>query len=325
MQMTRSIKLPSDRTMSRAIVPMAAILVVGAVLLGVLYFLDQYRDSGPSLPDRAIQAAEDAVRANPNSINARFALAEYYSNAGRPQDAIAQYDEILKAQPKAVAVLLARGRAELAVKQTDPARKDFQAVVDVLKTTETAGSNQDLEAAYYELGSLALAEGQSGQAVDLLTSAIKISRTDADALYQLGNALIATGDAATARDSLLSAVDLVPTDWCDPYASLSKAFALLKDGPGGGWADGMTALCQKKYDAATTLLTSAASGTYAVRAFIGLGLMAETRGDYAGAHDAYTKALAKDPKNFLATTGLARVNSATIPAASSAPSATGGN
>ncbi len=311
--------------MGRALVPMAAILIVGTVLLGVLYFLDQYRDAGPSLPDRAIQAAEDAVRQNPNSINARFALAGYYVAAERYQDAIGQYDEILKAQPKAFAVILGRGRAETKVKNLDAASKDFQAVIDELKGTEMAGSNQDLEAAYYELGTLRLSQGQTKAAVDLLTSAIKINRTDADALYQLGTALVASGDAATGRDALLSAVELVPVDWCDPYAELSKAYVALKDTAGASYANGMAAFCQKKYQEAASLLQAATTGSEAVRAFVGLGLMAEQQGDLAAAADAYRKALAKDPKNFLATTGLGRVNSGSDAAASPSASAAGGN
>ena len=325
MQITRRTTRPSDRTINRMIIGILAILAVGIPLIGALYFFDQTRDAGPSLADRAILAAEDAVQKSPNSITPRFNLAELYAAKGRYPEAITQYDEILKAKPDTAAVLIGRGKAEAALDQLDAAVADFQKVIAGATGKEMSGFDQQLEAAYYNLGAVELKRDHPKEAADLLAKAIVINRTDADTLYLLGTALIQSGDAKSGTDALRLAVALVPTGWCDPYAELGVGYAAKQDAPGVAYSNGMVALCEKRYAEAQTQLTAASSGTYSLDAFIGLGLLAEEQGDQAAATDAYNKALALDPKNFAAITGLGRVSGATQVDASPAASPSGGN
>jgi tetratricopeptide (TPR) repeat protein len=329
MHMTRSVKNPSDRTINRLIIGSILVLAVGIPLIGVLYVLDQYRDPGPTMAERAIESAEKAVRETPNSVSARFALAELYATQGRTQDAIAQYDEILKASPGQAAVLIGRGQAYATIGQTDAAAADFQAVIDAKKDSEMASTDRQLATAYYDLGSLELQRGDAKKASDLLTQAVAINTTDADTLYMLGKALIATGDTKTAIEAIRLAVALVPTGWCEPYAELSAAYAAAKDTAGTAYANGMGAMCAGRTDEARTALTDATKGAYALDAYVGLGLLNEGAGDYDAAASAYRSALEKDPQNFAATTGLGRVSAgepaATSPVDSPAPGASGGN
>lgn len=325
MQHIRKTRAPSDRTQHRLIVGMVMVLVIGIPLVGALYFFDQFRDPGPAMADRAIMSAEDAVQKSPNAITPRFTLAELYAAKGRYPEAITQYEEILKVQPGTAAVLLGHGRALLAMEQLDAAAADFQKVIDGAIDKEMAGYDQQLEAAYYSLGAVELKRGHPKEASELLADAVKINRTDADALYLLGTAMIESGDAKSGIDALHLAIALVPTGWCDPYAELSKAYTSQKDATGATYADGMVALCQQRYAESQTQLAAASSGPHALEAFIGLGLLAEQQGDYPAAADAYTKALAEDPKSFAATTGLGRVSGASQAHASPSPSASGGN
>jgi tetratricopeptide (TPR) repeat protein len=325
MNMARTLKAPGDRTLNRLIVGSVLVLAIGIPLIAVIYFFDQYRDPGPSLSDRAIQAAEEAVRQNPNSINVRFTLAELYAGQARYPEAIVQYDEILKVQPDATGALLARGKAQVGLGKPDAAAADFQKVIDGLKNGEMAHVDQQLEAAYYNLGAVELKRGRSKEAVDLLARAVNINRTDADALYLLGTALIQSGDAETGIEALNRSIELVPTGWCDPYSELAQAYAAQKDTAGAQYATGMVASCQGRPAEAKAQLEPLTAGPYALKALIGLGLLAEEQGDTAAAMDAYTKALAVDPKNFAAVTGLGRVNGGTdTEAASPSPSAAGG-
>jgi len=300
---------------------MALVLVIGIPLIGVIYYMDQYRDPGPSLVDRTIQAAEEAVRKNPNVVGVRFALGQAYADAGRYQEAIGQFGEILKVQPTAAEVLLARGRANLALAQLDAAASDFQAVVDTKKSGEMANTDPQLEEAYLDLGMIELKRGNPKEAVLKASAAVKIDRTDADALNLLGSALIETGDLAVAVDAFDRAVALVPSGWCDPYQGLATAYAGLKDAAGLDYANGMVAFCQKRYAEAKTLLDGQTSGPHAVPALVGLGLMAEEELDTAAARDAYKKALAMDPQDFAAITGLGRVSPGSTPIASPSASA----
>lgn len=329
MQMTRSVKNPSDRTINRLIVGTILVLAIGIPLIGVLYFLDQYRDPGPTMAERAIESAEKAVRDTPNSVTSRFALAQLYQTQGRPQDAIAQYDEILKAAPGTAGAIVARGETYVTLKELDKAAADFQAVIDSLKGKEMSNVDRQLQSAYYDLGSLELGRGNAAKAVDPLMRAVAINNTDADALYMLGRALTETGKAPDAVLVLRRATALVPTGWCEPYAALSAAYTAAKDAAGATYANGMNAMCSGQSDTAKTALTAATTGAYAVDAYVGLGLLGEEAGDYTGAAAAYQKALDKDPQNFAATTGLGRVSAgssaAPTPAVAPTPGASGGN
>lgn len=315
----------SDRTQHRLIVGMVMILVIGIPLVGALYFLDQFRDPGPAMADRAVMSAEDAVQKSPNAITPRFTLAELYAAKGRYADAIVQYEEILKVQPDTAAVLLGRGRALMAMGELDAAATDFQAVIDGAVEKEMAGYDQQLEGAYYSLGAVTLKQGHPKEAADHLASAVLINRTDADALFLLGKALIESGDPKSGIDALHLAIALVPTGWCDPYAELANAYTAQKDATGATYASGMVALCEQRFTEAKTQLTTASSGKYALDAFIGLGLLAEEQGDYIAAADAYGKALAIEPQSFAATTGMGRVGGASQVHASPSPSASGDN
>jgi tetratricopeptide (TPR) repeat protein len=303
----RRLAAPSDRTTSRLIRGSILVLVIGIPLLGALYFFDQYRPAGPSLVDRDIQVAEEAVTKDPNLLTARLALAQAYMEKGRFADAIAQYDQIMTVEPDAGSALLGRGSAEVALDQLEKAGVDFARIVELAKGGEMANVDPQLEAAYYSLGVIALKQDKPEEAVVQLANAVRIKRTDADALHLLGTALLKVGEPERAITSTRQAIALVPIGWCDPYAQLQQAYVAASDTAGAQYAGGMVALCQDRPDDARAALGSLASGPYAVDALIGLGLLAETQNDTAAATDAYTKALDRDPNNFAATTGLARV------------------
>ncbi len=305
---TGTIRGPSDRTLNRLILGAALALVIGFPLIGALYFLDQYRAPGPSIPDRAVQAAEDAVRKNPNSVSLRFTLARAYDTAGRTKDAVGQYDEILKLTPKANVVRNARADDELVLGNLDGAARDYQIVVDDLKSAEMSNVSADLEAAFFGLGQVALKRGDATTASARARDALKINATDADAFNLLGLALLKGGDPAGAVTQFRNAIGLVPIDWCDPYAGLQQAYAAAQDAAGQSWAKAMLAFCQGRFDEAKAGLTAATTGKYAVEAYVGLGLLAEKQSEARSAADAYRQALARDPQNFLATTGLGRVS-----------------
>ncbi len=307
MHIPRRLTAPSDRTTNRLIVGSILVLVIGIPLIGVLYFFDQYRSPGPSLIERDIQVAQEAVTKNPNLLTARLALAQAYAKAGRFTDAVAQYDQILNVSPDAAGALLGRGGVEIALDRLDAAAADFQKIVDAAKGGEMANVDPQLESAYYSLGVIALKKGQPKDAVIQLANAIQIKQTDADALNLLGTALLQAGEPQRAVTATRQAIALVPIGWCDPYSQLETAYQALNDSAGAQYAAGMVAFCQDRPDEAKAKLGSLTSGAYAVDALVGLGLIAEAQNDAAAAADAYGKVLEKDPKNFAAITGLGRI------------------
>lgn len=296
-----------DRTTSRWIKRLAIIFLVITVPTVALYVSDQYRAPAPSLMDQAIATAEDAVRQNPNTLSVRFALAQVYEQAGRLDEALVQYDQILSVEPTAKTAQVARGNVHLTQGDVEGARADFQAVVDANKDSDTAVADKHLEAAYYGLATIAMKAGDGQAALANAEAAARIGRTDADALNLLGQAYAMTGDQASAVKLFTRAAAFVPTGWCDPYQGLAAAYTQLADAAGIGYATGMVAFCEKRYEDARPLLTAQVAGAYGLEALIGLGEMAEEQGDPATAAGFYAQAYAQDSSNFHAIAGLNRL------------------
>jgi tetratricopeptide (TPR) repeat protein len=311
----------SDRTTTRLIIAAAIVLLIGIPLIAVIYVQDQYRPAGPSLVDREIQAAEAAVRADPNLQTARLALAQLYAKEGRLTDAVEQYDQILTLSPDAGSALLGRASVSVALDALDAAAADFQRIVDLAEGGEMARFDPQLESAHYGLGAIALRQDRPEDAVVHLADAVSINRTDADALLLLGTALLQAGEPQRAVTATERAIALVPIGWCEPYAQVGSAHAALGDVDGSAYGAAMVDFCEGRTDDARAALQTLTSGRHAVDALVGLGLIAETENDLAAALDAYTRAVAIEPDDFAATTGLSRAGGTPPAAPTTAPTA----
>jgi tetratricopeptide (TPR) repeat protein len=310
--MTKTVRLAgpgavNDKTINRLTGILIAVLAIGLPAIGLIYYLDRHVDAGPSIAGRAVIAAEEAVRENPNQLNMRIGLAQAYTADHRPADAIAQYTVVLEAAPTNTTALLGRGDLYRAAGQLDAAASDYQALVDVAKGGEMANVDSSLESAYYGLGAILFAQDKPREATTQLANALKIDGTDADALDLIGQSLIAIGDYPSAVEALRDAVSFVPVGWCDPYVHMGQAYAGLADVAGTAYAGGMVALCEGKLGDAESALQPLVGGIHSRDALIGLGLIAEQRGDPAAAADFYQRVLAVVPGDFAAQTGLGRV------------------
>lgn len=323
MHEARTLKTPSDRTLNRLILTLAIALAVGIPAIGTLYFLDQYRDPGPSLTQRTIDAAEAAVRKQPDLVSVRIALADAYAQAGRFKDAAEQYGQVIQEQPTNATALLGRAAAYKKLGNVDAAVKDYQAEVDAASGGEMARLDPQLEAAYYGLGAIALLRSQFTQASDDLLKATGIRPDDADALNLYGQARLALGDAPGAVQALRTAIGMVPTGWCDPYVTLAQAYAKEGDTAGGAYANGMLAFCQGQPAAARAALTPlSGGGPYAADALLGLGLIAENAGNANAASGYYVRVLAIRPNDFNAISGMNRLGAVMTAPPSPTPSMT---
>lgn len=310
MRVVRRITSLSDRALDRVLRAGLLALVLGALAFTGLYYQDRHVSSGPSLLDRQVASAERAVRAEPGSVPARLALAVAYQADKRIDDAIEQYDEILRANGNHRGALLGRGRALLAKGRLDQAAEAFRRVVAVAKPGEFAGADPQLQAAYYFLGSIAVTRHQPTAALPQLKAALEIDPTDSDSWYLLGVARLQTGQTQPAVDALQKALAFVPTGWCEPYAELSTAYTKLGKQPKAEYAGAMNDFCRQRLDAASRRLTALTTGPEAVDAMLGLALMAETASQPAQAIEWYRKVLGRDADNQAALAALARLGAA---------------
>jgi tetratricopeptide (TPR) repeat protein len=296
-----------ERTLDRLIRIGIVVVVVVVGFEAVNYVLDRLNEQ-PSLVERQIDAAEKAVREQPNEIGLRLRLAEIYRVANQPDSALTQYDEVLKLEEAQSTALL--GRAEVLAEKGDNAEavKSFRKVIGSAGGQEFASVDPQLEAAYYGLGSVLLEEGEAKKAVKALQRTVKIEAGDADAWNLLGTAALAAGSPGQAVKALRQAVLFVPTGWCEPYEELSKAYHKLHRKPYARYATAMVDLCEERPADATRRLRPLASGPVAVDAMLGLGMAAEAESDRAAAARWYRKVLAVDAGNFNARSNLSRLS-----------------
>ncbi|MDH4142552.1 MAG: tetratricopeptide repeat protein [Chloroflexota bacterium] len=316
-----SVARMSDRQLDRSIKRLGVLFLVLLVAFIAFYVVDRYRDPGPTMIDRNIIELEEAVRTDPADVVARGRLADMYVAATRYDEAIVQYDAILETGKETELAHFGRAKAYMGTGALDAAAADYEAVVEIAKDGEMAHVDPLLNAAYFGLGSIALEQGRPDDAVEQLTLAVNIRRSDADSLNLLGLALVQTGEPEQAVEILQRAVAFVPLGWVEPYETMALAYTDLGQQARAEWAGAMADLSANRPEEARTRLLAITEGDAALDAAIGLALVAETQGDFPAAVEWYTKALAIDPENAAARLGLTRVGdpAASAPAASGAP------
>lgn len=302
----RKASVPAART-SRLPRLLALVLVLGVAAFGVIYYQDQHVDSGPTMVERQIEGAEAAVKKAPSNIGIRLQLATAYRSDRRNDDALKQYDEILKADGMNRAALLGRGRILMTKGDLNGAAAEYRKITGKAIKGEFAGQDLQLAEAHYFLGSIAVTQGKTKDAITELEAALKISRTDSDSLYLLGVARLKEGSTKLAVDYFKQALLFVPTGWCEPYSQLAVAYTKLAQAPQSTYASGMADFCLKQPAEAKRKLSTLIAGPMAVDALLGLGLMAETESNQAEATSWYKKVLTVDAKNVSAQSALTRL------------------
>lgn len=283
------------------------VLAIGVAAFGFLYYNDQVVDAGPSLAGRQIEGAEAAVKKAPRNIAVRLQLAAAYTSDKRPDDALKQYDEILRAAKGNRSALLGRGGALMAKGDLKGAAAAYHKITGASQKGEFAGADPQLQEAYYYLGSIALKENKTKEAIKELQAALNITRSDSDALYLLGVARLRDGAPQLAVDSLKQALLFVPTGWCEPYSQLALAYGKLANAPQATYAGAMADFCNKKPAAAKNRLKTLTAGPVKVDALLGLALIAEAENSNPEAISWYRQVLTVDRKNISAIAALARL------------------
>jgi len=193
------------------------------------------------------------------------------------------------------------------------AAKDYRGITGVAATGEFAGNDPQLEEAHYYLGSIALKQGNVKEAITELDAALKITRSDSDALYLMGVATMKQGSTQIAIDFFKKALLFVPTGWCEPYSQLAVAYGKLGQAPQKTYSAAMASFCLKKPADAKAQLKTLTNGPVAVDALLGLGLIAEMESSKTEAVTWYQKVLKVDRTNVNAISSLSRLGVSPTP------------
>ena len=297
----------SDRTFSLLMRVGVMVLAIGVAAFGFMYYQDQHVDAGPSLVGRQIAGAEAAVKKAPNNLTFRLQLAAAYLLDKRPDDALTQYDVILKADKTNRPAMLGRGQILITKGDLKAAAVAYHKITDPAVNGEFAGADPQAQEAHYYLGSIAVKQGNAKVAITELNAALKIDPTDSDALYLSGVAQLKAGAPKLAVNAFKKALLFVPTGWCEPYSELAAAYGKLNLSPQQTYATGMANFCLKKPAEAKTQLESLIKGPVGVDALLGLGMIAETESNNAEAITWYRQVITVDAKNAAASSALSRL------------------
>ncbi len=301
-----------DTKLKRILTALIVATIVLVAVFGVIYYLGRHKDRGPSLADRAVSSAEEAVRGKPNDVALRIGLALAYTQTGRTDDALAQYKEVIKAQKDNRVAL--NGAGTILFKQGDypGAKTYFDQVVKYSGGQQFSNADPQLEAAYFYLGTTDFKLNDLPGAIKNLESALKIDKTDADAWNTLGTVQIQAGNPEKAAAAFQSALEFVPVGWCDPYAGLEQAYTSMKQADGVTYAKAMGEICKGTTQSGVAQLETLTDGPFKVPAMLGLGLAAEASHDSKAALEWYKRVVAAEPTNVAALTAIARVGNSEI-------------
>jgi tetratricopeptide (TPR) repeat protein len=313
----------SDRRLSLLLRLGVLVLAVGVAAFGTIYYQDQHVSAGPSLIDRQTTTAEQAVRKTPNDLNARLSLAAAYQLDKRSSDALTQYDIILKAAKGNRFALLGQGSVLIAQGNLTAAAASYKQITAGNAKGEFAGADPQLQEAYYYLGSIAVKQGKTTDAIFELQAALGIDPQDSDSLYLMGLAQLQAGKTQLAVDAFNKAVSFVPTGWCEPYTQLSLAYTKLHSAPAATYNTALADFCHNKTADAKRQLMTLTKGPQAVEAMLELGLIAQTGSSNAEAITWYKKVLSVDRTNAAAIANLKQLTGLTPSKQSPSPKAAG--
>ncbi|MBI1789822.1 MAG: tetratricopeptide repeat protein [Acidobacteria bacterium] len=145
----------------------------------------------------AAQARDDLLAAAPDSARAHMAAAEFAAFNGRPKEAIQEYEQVIRINPKLPGIHAAIAELHADANEFDKAEAAYQ---EELKLAPQNARNN------YRYGLVLANLGQADQAITHLERAVTIEPGLIDAQLQLGKVLLQQGQLERAEKALLAVV-----------------------------------------------------------------------------------------------------------------------
>ncbi len=293
----------------------------------------QVREATPIA--RGIDELIAAVRKEPDNLPLRMRLAQALALAGRRNEAVRQYESILKAQKDYAPAIAGLGTLALREKDWAAAEGYFRRAADIFGANEGAAATQALEQSYFYLGTALMEQKEYEEAASYFKEALRLKRDSSTTHYLLAVCLREMGLSEAYRESLGNALMFDPRH---PEANYDMGRLLLADGDIAGAAEHFRTSADaapgvdlpvkalnelgtaaKRVEAARQLRAkdpgkalvearvAVAIDPNDVAAQVLLGQIYEEAGNSAKARAVYKTALTLDPENDAAKAGLERV------------------
>jgi tetratricopeptide (TPR) repeat protein len=257
--------------------------------------------------DRMIADLEAQVIETPGDLEVRVSLAAAYLGRERLDAAIAQYREVLAAEPEHQKALVGLGRALMEVDDYDAAEVPLLKVVELWADNEFKYTVQALAGVHYDLAVIALDRGDLEEARTHLGEATKTDAGDSDTWRLVGDVERQLGNPAAAEIAYFIAVRYVP-DYIEVYRALEELYADWDRPSGTAYAQGMIGILEDDLDLAVERLEAAiAADPGMASAHEGLGIAFEKSDRDEEALAAYRAALDLSPELFLSSIAVQRL------------------
>jgi tetratricopeptide (TPR) repeat protein len=298
-----------NRFLGRLVIFMAIAILLIAVAFGVYYYSDRYVRIGDRSPvELEIEHLEEVVAGNPQDLDARLMIAQLYYQNGEYMKALQQAETVSKARPDDSASLFILGRAYSEAGQIEAAVESLQHLAEIRRESPMARVDRVLEASLYYLGVNYIKLNKADRAIVVLSEALEIDGTDADAFYQLGLAYASEGESERSIEAYQSAVMFVP-NFTEAYQAMAEAYEALGMSFQARYAYGMMSFSTKDYRQAQEDLELAIQGLPDFTpAYLGLALTYEQQGENQLALNNIERVLELEPDNFNANVIFARIH-----------------
>jgi len=167
------------------------------------------REARSGAPEHAVDAFTEAIRRNPDNMDAYYERAMTYAAANQFQRAIDDFNQILRRSPDDVSALIGRGACYINIDDYQRALPDLNRVIQREPQNETA---------YFDRGLAYAGLQQNQKAVDDYTQVIRNHPKWPSTWYNRGIVYHAAGDFKSAIADFTEAVRLRP-DYADAYAN----------------------------------------------------------------------------------------------------------
>ncbi len=300
-------RFEDERFYKRAIFVLLGVLVLSIVGFGAYYYFDRYYANNIPIADREIAQVTKMVQNDPSNLASRLTLANIYLRKGSYQDAITQFNEVLKVDDKNTGALIGLGMSLYESGKLKESAAAFQQVEEMTKDDDTAQHTATMGSVHYYLGLIAQSQGNPQGAEDELKKSLLANPTDADTLLALSEVAAQLGKTDEAIQGYLAALQFVP-NYRQAYEGLAKAYTSAGKTTEAAYANAMVDYCKGSYDTAISQLQAVvkAKPDFA-EAFYGLGASYDKKGDRDQAIAAYQKAIELQPNYEAAQAALSRL------------------
>lgn len=329
------LNLRQIRPLDAAIAVVVVLVVVLGGYLGYSVWAQnqQVKNSSPSA--REIASLSAKLRANPNDFDSRMRLAQAYAVAGKDDQAIEQYQALLKINKNYVPALNGVGFEYLKQKKWKEGEPFFRKVIELTEKEEVGVGTSPLETAYFYLGTALMEQRKYEDAVGYFKAAMRLRRDASDSSYALAVCYRELGIPQGYEENLLYTLQFDPMM---PEANYDYAMLLLEKGDIAGAAEHFrtsadaapsidlprneleklgkaedrlaAALAAKVSNPAQALIearVAAALDPKSIEALLLVGELFESQNQPEKAAEVYKKVLTTEPGNEAATAGLKRV------------------